>query len=283
MKDITQEDLANKGKLVSAYPGGFKIEDKGISLEKDDFVIIAGPCRVESEEQMEKVAETIKKNNLRFIRAGAYKHYTFPYSQRGLEEEGFKLLKKIVDKHNLISVSEVSAVSQIEAASKYVDVFQVGARHMQNLELLVEIGKSKKPVLLKRHQGSSLKDLLGAAEWLLHYGTKNLMLCERGIVAAYTHDKDSNWLLDFQIVPAVKRLCKLPIILDPSHASGSREFVPYLAQAVAASGADGLMIEIHPEPDQSQSDKNQTISLEKFNELVDKIKKIASALDKKVV
>lgn len=283
MKDITQEDLENKAKLVSSYTGGFRIEGKEFVLGKGDFIVIAGPCRVESVEQMEKVVKTIKENNLRFIRAGAYKHYTFPYSQRGLGEEGLKILKEISDKYNLISVSEISAVSQIEFALKYVDVFQIGARHMQNLDLLTEIGKSKKPALLKRHHGSSLRDLIGAAEWLLYYGCKNLILCERGIVAPYTHDKDANWLLDFQIVPAVKRICKLPIIMDVSHSSGNREFVSYLAPAVAASGADGLMIEIHPEPDKSQSDKNQIIGLEEFTKLMIKVRKVADALDKKVV
>lgn len=283
MKDITQEDLENKAKLASSYSGSFKIEDKGLALSKDDFVVIAGPCRVESVEQMEKVAETIKENNLRFIRAGAYKHYTFPTSPRGLGGEGLKILKEIADKYNLISVSEVSAVSQIESACKYVDVFQIGARHMQNLDLLTEIGKSKKPALLKRHHGSSLRDFIGAAEWLLYYGCENLILCERGIVAPYTHDKDANWLLDFQIVPAVKRICKLPIILDVSHSSGNRDFVSYLAPAVAASGADGLMIEIHPEPDRSPSDKNQIIDLEEFTKLMAKVRKVANALDKKVI
>lgn len=283
MKDISQKDLENDLKMVVAASGEFRVENKNFNFEKNNFAVIAGPCRIESYEQMEIIAQNIKKNGLRFIRAGAFKPCTFPYASVGLKEEGLKISKEIADKYDLISVSEAMEISQIELVSQYADVFQIGARNMQNYNLLAEIGKSAKPVLLKRHPGASLRDLLGAAEWLLYHGCKYLILCERGITAPYTHDVNARWLLDFQIVPAVKRICKLPIVLDVSHSSGVREFVPYLTTAVAGSGADGVMIEIHPNPDQSASDKNQVISLEKFAELVEKIKKITNILDKKVV
>jgi len=283
MKDISQQDLENNLKLVVSIQGDFLVENKNFVLGKDDFIIVGGPCRIESIEQMETIAKTIRENGLKFIRAGAFKPCTFPTANQGMGEEGLKILKEVSDKHDLISVSEVMAINQIELAGKYIDVFQIGARNMQNYNLLAEIGKSGKPVILKRHPGASLRDFLGAAEWLFHHGTKYLLLCERGITAPYTHDKDARWLLDVQIVPAVKRISKLPIILDVSHGSGTREFIPYLTTAVAGSGADGVMIEIHPEPDNSQSDKQQTIRLEEFTELTEKVKKITDILDKKVI
>ena len=283
MKDISQQDLENNLKLVVAATGEFKVGNKNFSKEANDFMIIAGPCQIESREQMAEVAKTLKENGLRFIRAGAFKPRTFPYASEGMQEEGMRIMKEVADKYDLISVSEVMEISQIEIAQKYIDVFQIGARNMQNYNLLVAIGKSGKPVLLKRHPGSSLRDLLGAAEWLLSSGTKSLILCERGITAPYTHDKDARWLLDIQIVPALKRITKLPIVLDVSHSSGKKEFVPYLSGAVAGSGADGLMIEIHPQPDMSHSDKDQIIDLGSFSRLVEKVRKITNVLGKKVI
>jgi len=283
MKDISQKDIENSLKLISSVAGDFEVENKSFVLGKNDFVIVGGPCRVESVEQMETIAKTIKDNNLKFMRAGAFKGATFPGSPPGLGEEGLKILKEISDKYGLINVSEVMEISQIELASRYIDVFQIGARNMQNYDLLREIGKSQKPVLLKRHHGASLRDFLGAAEWLLHYGCRDLILCERGIAAPHTHHPNARWLLDVQIVPAIKRFCRFPIVLDVSHSCGVREFVPSLTTAAAGSGADGVMIEIHPFPDQSKSDKEQTIDLETFTKLTEKVKKITSILDKKVI
>jgi 3-deoxy-7-phosphoheptulonate synthase len=283
MKDISKNDLENNLKLVSSASGEFKVENKNFSKGENDFLVVAGPCRVESLEQMEETAKSIKDNGLRFIRAGAFKPCTFPYASTGMGEEGLKIIKQATDRHGLISVSEIMEISQIELAKNYIDVFQIGARNMQNYNLLAVVGNSGKPVLLKRHPGASLRDLLGAAEWLLLNGTRSLILCERGITAPHTHDPNARWLLDIQIVPAIKRITKLPIVLDVSHSSGTKEFVPSLTTAVAGSGADGLMIEIHPKPDQSQSDKDQIIGLEQFSELTDKIKKITNILDKKVI
>ncbi|MEK9135212.1 MAG: N-acetylneuraminate synthase family protein [Patescibacteria group bacterium] len=283
MKDISQGDIQNNLKLVVASTGEFKVENKNFVLKNNSFVVIGGPCRIESLEQMEASAKAIKANGLKFIRAGAFKPCTFPYASGGMGEGGLKILKEIADKYDLISVSEIMAVSQIDLGIKYVDVFQIGARNMQNYNLLEAIGKTGKPVILKRHPGSSLRDLLGAAEWLLANGCKYLMVCERGITVPYTHDVNARWLLDIQIVPAIKRITKIPIILDVSHSSGTRAFIPYLTTAVAGSGADGLMIETHPEPDKSQSDKDQIIDFESFKQLTEKVKKITNVLDKKVV
>lgn len=283
MKDISKYDLKNNLKRVAFAPGRFRVKKRGWSLNPNDFMVISGPCRVESKKQMTAVAQTMRENHLRLIRAGAYKPATFPYSPPGLGKKGLKIIHDIAHQYDLISVSEVMAISEIPLAKQYIDVFQVGARNMQNYDLLTAIGKTHKPVLLKRHPGASLRDFLGAAEWLLSYGCQDLVLCERGVTAPYTHDPNARWLLDITIVPAIKRISKLPIILDVSHSCGVREFIPSLTAAAAASGADGIMIETHPEPRESKSDSNQTISLEQFCALLKKVKKIAQALDKKVV
>ena len=280
MKDISPKDIENNLRLVASAPGDFRVENKDFTKSNNDFIVIGGPCRVESLEQMEASAKIIKDNRLKFIRAGAFKPCTFPYASSGMGEEGLKILKEVCDKYDLISVSEVMAIDQIDLGAKYIDVFQIGARNMQNYNLLEAIGKSGKPVILKRHPGSSLRDLLGAAEWLLVSGCKSLMLCERGITAPYTHDPNARWLLDIQIVPAIKRITKIPIVLDVSHASGTREFIPYLMTAAAGSGADGVMVEIHPEPDKSQSDKDQIIDFETFSETTERVKKITDILGK---
>lgn len=282
MKDISQSDLKNNLKLVVTSKGEFKVEAKNFVFGQD-FAIIGGPCRIESKEQMEAVAKDLKEKRRKFLRAGAFKPCTFPYASTGMGEEGLKILKQVVDNYGLISVSEVMAIDQIPLGEKYIDVFQVGARNMQNYNLLGAIGKTGKPVILKRHPGASLRDFLGAAEWLLFNGCKYLMLCERGITAPYTHDQNVRWLLDVQIVPAIKRITKIPIILDVSHSSGTRAFASYLATAAAGSRADGLMIEIHEHPDKSQSDKDQIIDLESFNWLVGKVEKIVNVLNKKIV
>ncbi len=283
MKDISQKDLENNLKLVVAAGGEFVIGNKNFQLGENSFAVIAGPCRVESREQLEAVAKSITENGLKFLRAGAFKPCTFPAANQGMGEEGLKILKEVADKYGLISVSEVMAMEQIEMASKYLDVFQIGARNMQNYNLLAAIGRTNKPVLLKRHPGASLRDFLGAAEWLLYHGCKNLILCERGVTAPHTHNPNARWLLDFQIIPAIKRITKLPIILDVSHSTGVREFVPSVTTAAAGSGADGVMIEIHPEPEKSQSDKDQIIDLNEFSRLTERVKKITAVLNKKVV
>ena len=283
MKDINKNDLKNNLKRVAFAPRRFRVAQKSWRLNPNDFMVISGPCRVESKKQITAVAQTMRKNHLKLIRAGAYKPTTFPYSPPGLGKRGLKIIQEIAHQYDLISVSEVMTIGQIPLAKQYIDVFQVGARNMQNYDLLAAIGKTHKPVLLKRHPGASLRDFLGAAEWLLSYGCQDLVLCERGVTAPYTHDPNARWLLDITIVPAIKRISQLPIILDVSHSCGVKEFIPSLTAAATASGADGMMIEIHPEPKQSKSDQNQTVSLEQFCALLKKVKKIAQALDKKVV
>ncbi len=290
MKDISQKEIENELKLVTAATGDFEVKDKNFALDKNDFIVIAGAHKVESLEQMEEIAKALKSNGLKFIRGGAFKPHAFPPLAPNSETAaGLKILKEITDKYNLISVSEVMAMSQIELASQYIDVFQVGARNMQNYNLLTEIGKSQKPVVLKRHPGTGLRDFLGAAEWLMYYGCKNLILCERGTTAPFTHDVNARWILDFQIVPAVRRICKLPIIMDVTHSSGVREFVPSLMTAAAGLGADGLMVEIKPElpgvekilpPGILRTERDQVIDLETFSRQIDKVKKINDILNR---
>jgi len=293
MKDISQKEIENELKSVTAAAGEFRVDSKGFVLNKDDFVVVAGAHKVESLEQMEEIAKALKDKGLKFIRGGVFKPHAFPPLAPASETtSGLKILKEIADKHDLISVSEVMAVSQIELASQYIDVFQVGARNMQNYNLLAEIGKSQKPVVLKRHPGTGLRDFLGAAEWLMHYGTKSLILCERGTAAPFTHDFNARWILDFQVVPAVRRICKLPIIMDATHSSGIREFVPSLMTAVAGVGADGLMIEIKPEapeakkvlpPGVLRTEREQVIDLETFSQTIEKVRKVAEVMGKRII
>lgn len=293
MKDISQKEIDSELKSVTASAGEFRVKDKNFTLNKDDFVVVAGAHKVESLEQMEEIAKVLKSKGLKFIRGGVFKPHAFP--PLALESEttaGLKVLKEIADKYDLISVSEVMAVNQIELASQYIDVFQIGARNMQNYNLLAEIGKSKKPVVLKRHPGTGLRDFLGAAEWLMYYGTRSLILCERGNTAPFTHDVNARCILDFQVVPAVRRICKLPIIMDATHSSGVREFVPSLMTAVAGVGADGLMVEIKPEPAGAKkvlphgvlrTERDQVINLETFSQTIEKVRKVAEAMNKKLV
>lgn len=284
MKDITKKDLEENLKLVVAASGEFKVENKNFELGKDEFAVIAGAHQVESMEQMEKIAKTLKENNLKFLRGGIYKPHTFPYKKSDMVEDGLKILKEVSDKYNFVSVSEIMAVDQIEYASPYIDVLQVGARNMQNLPLLIAFARTGKPVLLKKHPGSSLRDFLGAAEWLMYYGCKNLILCERGVTIPFTHDVNARWVLDIEIVPAIKRITKLPIILDVTHSSGVREFVPPLMTAAAGVGANGLMIEIKPEEKGvPKLERDQMINLEEFSQTMVKVKKINDIMGRKTI
>ncbi len=282
MKDISQDDLKNKLKLVAKKSKNHKsrivIGDKVIGGEKP--TIIAGPCRVESMEQMTKIAESLKKNNIDFLRAGVYKPCTFPYANAGMGLEGLKILQKIKKKYDLNTVTEIMNSSQIKEAVDYIDIIQIGARNMQNYDFLVDIAETGKPILLKRHPGASLREFLGAAEWLMAHGNEKVILCERGVAVPYTHDPNARWALDITVVPAVKRYTHLPIILDPSHSAGVRDYVPSLSRAAIAAGADGLLIEIHPEPDKAHSDSLQHIDLRTFEELVADLNAIHKSIKK---
>ncbi len=239
-----------------------------LGLNKDEKLIIAGPCAVESKEQMKLVCEELKKNNIKFLRAGAFKPRTSPYDFQGLGIEGLKILKEIKNEYNLKLVSEIPSTNALDEFLDTVDIIQVGTRNMQNFELLKALSKTNKPVLLKRGFGNTLDEFLSAAEYIVLGGNQNIILCERGI---RTFEPNTRNTLDLGAVITIKQNLNIPIIVDPSHASGKSSHVLPLSLASMACGADGLMIEIHPLPSSSKSDSMQALSFEQFDNLIKKL------------
>ena len=229
------------------------------------FSFFVGPCSVETEEQTLAAAKAAHQMKCQFFRGGAYKPRTSPYSFQGLEEDGLKILKKARDMYGVSIITELIQPSQAELVAEYVDVIQVGARNMQNFPLLKEIGKLKTPVFLKRGLSATLEELLMAAEYIMSEGNRNVILCERGI---RTFEKSYRNTLDLNAVPTLQKMTHLPVVVDPSHGTGVRELVPVLAKAAIAAGANGLMIEIHPNPDQAWSDGAQSLPLDQFESLI---------------
>ncbi|NLN50046.1 MAG: 3-deoxy-7-phosphoheptulonate synthase [Acholeplasmataceae bacterium] len=247
-----------------------------ISIGGDKFVVIAGTCSVETKEIMEQVAQHLVKNKLKFIRGGAFKPRTSPYSFQGLEVEGLKLLHEVARKHNLFSVSEIVAEADLENFEKYIDVFQVGARNMQNYSLLKVLGeKTTKPIILKRGLSATIEEWLLSAEYILNGGNPNVILCERGI---RTFEKYTRNTLDISSVLAVKELSHLPVIVDPSHGSGKYSMVEKLTLASYVVGANGAMIEIHPKPEEAYSDGAQSLRLDSFSHVISEINKLAGTI-----
>lgn len=248
---------------------------KGMSVGGRSLLIIAGPCSVESEEQMETVCNALAGTGISGIRGGVYKPRTSPYSFQGLGEEGLDILNRMSDKYNMPVVTEVMSEKHCDAAIDRADVLQIGSRNMQNFELLKYVGTLNKPVILKRGLSATLEELLNAAEYIMAGGNKNVILCERGI---RSYDPATRNVLDLGGVVALRQMTHLPILVDPSHACGKREMVADLARAAVACGADGLMIECHPEPEKSVSDARQAISLQDMIDIVHSIEPIAHAV-----
>ncbi|MCL2937422.1 MAG: 3-deoxy-7-phosphoheptulonate synthase [Trichodesmium sp. St16_bin2-tuft] len=240
-----------------------------------DFLIIGGPCTVESMEQMTAVANKLITAPVQMLRGGVYKPRTSPYSFQGLGIEGLKILASVRQRYNIPVVTEVMSIPQIESVVTYADMLQIGSRNMQNFELLKAVGKTSKPVMLKRGLAATIEEFLMAAEYILSHGNPNVVLCERGIRSFDSYTRN---VLDLSAVAALKQLTHLPVIVDPSHAVGKRELVPSLAKAAVACGADGLMVECHPIPEESVSDARQALSLEDMLELVESLRPIASAV-----
>ncbi|MDE5080126.1 MAG: 3-deoxy-7-phosphoheptulonate synthase [Trichodesmium sp. St18_bin1] len=240
-----------------------------------DFLIIGGPCTVESMEQMTAVANKLITAPVQMLRGGVYKPRTSPYSFQGLGIEGLKILASVRQRYNIPVVTEVMSIPQIESVVTYADMLQIGSRNMQNFELLKAVGKTSKPVMLKRGLAATIEEFLMAAEYILSHGNPNVVLCERGIRSFDSYTRN---VLDLSAVAALKQLTHLPVIVDPSHAVGKRELVPSLAKAAVACGADGLMVECHPMPEESVSDARQALSLEDMLELVKSLRPIASAV-----
>ena len=236
------------------------------------LTIMAGPCAVESREQLLETAHAVKKAGANFLRGGAYKPRTSPYSFQGLEEEGLKYMKEAREATGLAVICEVTSHHAIETAVKYVDMLQIGARNMQNFELLKEAGKAGIPVLLKRGLSATIDEWLNAAEYIMSEGNENVALCERGI---RTYETSTRNTLDLSAVPVLREKTHLPIIVDPSHATGVRAYVGPLAKAAVAAGADGLMIETHPCPEKALSDGPQSLTFDQFETLMDELKPYA--------
>ena len=245
----------------------------------DHIALVAGPCAVETEEQCLAIAERVKKSGARLFRGGAYKPRTSPYSFQGLGEEGLKILSRVRAAHGFGIVTEAIDNESLDLVEEYADVIQIGARNMQNFSLLKRAGRAKKPVLLKRGMSATLDEFLMAAEYVLSEGNYNVMLCERGV---RTFSDFSRNTLDLAVVPAVKKRSHLPILVDPSHGTGKRHKVLPLSRAAVAVGADGLLIEVHHEPDKALSDGMQSLLPEEFIALADEMRQIAAVLHRTI-
>src|SRR5438128_2254911 len=251
----------------------------GVTVGGDQVVGMAGPCSVESREQLFTAAEKVSKAGARALRGGAFKPRTSPYSFQGLGLEALKLLREAGDRFGLLVISEVMEISQIATMLPYVDIFQVGARNMQNFNLLRELGKVKKPVLLKRGIAATLEELLLSGEYIMAGGNYDLILCERGIRTFETYTRNT---MDISAIPIVKKLSHLPMTADPSHGTGRRDKVAPMARASVAAGADALLIEVHHDPDKALSDGGQSLFPQQFAKLMDELRMIAPAVGRKM-
>lgn len=264
-------------KLVSRI---FKPEDtviriKDVDIGGGNIVFMAGPCAVESYDQMMEAAVLVKKTGAKVLRGGAFKPRTSPYSFQGLQDEGLKILKEVGKKAGILTVTEVVNTQHIEKVSDSVDILQIGARNMQNYQLLTEIGKIRKPVILKRGLSSTIEEWLDAAEYIMKGGNNEIILCERGIRTFETYTRNT---LDLNAVAAVKRMSHLPVIVDPSHGTGRRELVCPMSKAAIAAGADGLIIEVHPHPEEALSDGAQSLTPAEFDRLYKEVNKVIDAV-----
>ncbi|MCI8664563.1 MAG: 3-deoxy-7-phosphoheptulonate synthase [Hungatella sp.] len=261
-------------KLVNKkfHPEDSTIPVGNTSIGPGNITVMAGPCAIESREQLLETAAAVRKAGASFLRGGAYKPRTSPYSFQGLEEEGLKYMKEAREATGLNVICEVTSAHAIEAAVKYVDMLQIGARNMQNFELLKEAGKSGVPVLLKRGLSATIDEWLNAAEYIISEGNPNIVLCERGI---RTYETSTRNTLDISAIPVIRAKSHLPVIADPSHATGVRAYVEPLAKAAVAAGADGLMIEVHPCPSCALSDGPQSLTFEQFDTLMNDLRPFA--------
>lgn len=257
------------------HPESSVIKVGNTQIGGNEIVIMSGPCAVESEDQVMETARAIKASGAQILRGGAYKPRTSPYSFQGLEEEGLKIMKAAKQETGLSVVCEVTSLQAIEAAVKYVDMLQIGARNMQNFYLLKEAGKTGIPILLKRGLSATIDEWLNAAEYIMAEGNPNVVLCERGIRTFETATRNT---LDISAVPVIKEKSHLPIIVDPSHATGVRSYVKPLAKSAIAAGADGLMIETHPNPAIALSDGPQSLTFPQFDDLCNELRPIANVM-----
>ena len=252
---------------------------KGIKIGGRKIIVMAGPCSVEKLDLLYEIAKEIKKSGAMILRGGAFKPRTSPYSFQGMGEEGLKILSQVSNELGLVTVSEVMDPRDVDLVARYVDILQIGARNMQNFNLLKEVGQTKKPVLLKRGLSSTIKDLLMSAEYILSEGNFNVLLCERGIRTFEDYTRNT---LDISAVPVAKQLAHLPMIVDPSHAAGKWGLVSALSKSAVAAGADGLIIEVHSRPEEAFSDGEQSLLPSTFATLMNDLKLLAKAIDREI-
>ncbi|OFW06386.1 MAG: 3-deoxy-7-phosphoheptulonate synthase [Acidobacteria bacterium RIFCSPLOWO2_02_FULL_68_18] len=287
MKDISDSDLRTNIPLASARPDGrcTPVRVGNVEVGGNAVVVIAGPCAVENDIQVLDIARAVKAAGAAMLRGGAFKPLTFPYRNERmyeLGEVGLQYLRAAGDATGLPIVTEVVDVRLVDMVGRYADVVQVGARNMQNVPLLEEVGRVGKPVLLKRHFGASLRDWLGAAEYILHRGNERVILCERGIVAPHTHAPTSRFIVDIQAIPAVREYSHLPVLVDPSHSTFRRRYVAPIARAAIAAGADGLILDVHPDPERAAVDPLQALDYAAFGELMRELRGISSVMGRKL-
>ena len=272
-----QEPFKKANRLF--HPENTIVDVNGVKIGGKKIAVIAGPCSVESEEQIVEIAKEVKELGANFLRGGAFKPRTSPYAFQGLKYEGLELLKKAKAKTGLPIVTELMSPYDIETFVENVDVIQVGARNMQNFDLLKELGKTNKPILLKRGLSATIEEWLMSAEYIMAGGNENVILCERGIRTFETYTRNT---LDLRAVPAVKKLSHLPVVIDPSHSAGKYWMVEPLAKAAVAVGADGLIIEVHNDPANALCDGPQSIKPEKFAKLMEELRVIAGAVGREI-
>jgi 3-deoxy-7-phosphoheptulonate synthase len=260
-------------------PRASKMKAGGIEIGGPRVVVMAGPCAVESEQQLVKTARAVKKLGGAFIRGGAFKPRTSPFAFQGLEEEGLKLLDKVRSNIGIPVVTEVVDIQTIELVAKHVDILQVGARNMQNFALLKELSKLRHPILLKRGLSATVTEWLTAADYLLAEGNKRVILCERGI---RTFEDSTRFAMDITSIGVIKRFSHLPVIVDPSHAAGHSAYVPSIARAAIAAGADGLLVEVHPNPEEALVDGLQSLSIPAFERMMAELRPIAEAVGRHI-
>lgn len=286
-KDVSPEDMANKFPLAAkknpTHQSRFKVQ--GVEFGGELIPIFAGPNMVESEELIVSTAKSVKASGAHFLRGGAFKPLSFPYrSSKYMEtrELGLGWLKIAREEAGIPVITEIMEERFVDAVAEVADIMQIGARNMQNFPLLTRVAKTGKPIMLKRHFGCSLRDWLGSAEYILVEGNQKVILCERGVASPHTHRNSSRFLLDLQVVPAAQELTHLPVVTDPSHATFWRPWVKPMALASIAAGADGVMIEVHPDPDNAAVDPLQPIDFKAFAELMNKMNAIAMAIGRRV-
>jgi 3-deoxy-7-phosphoheptulonate synthase len=255
----------------------FKIKD--VEFGGNETIVMAGPCSIESGEQIDRIAARVAKAGARVLRGGAFKPRTSPYAFQGMGEEGLKVMRKAADKYNLLMITEAMDKDQIELINRYTDIIQVGARNMQNFSFIRALGKTEKPIFLKRGIAATIEEWLMAAEYILSGGNKNVIFCERGIRTFETYTRNT---MDISAIPIIQKLSHLPIFADPSHGTGIRSKVIPMARAAVAAGAQGLMVEVHDEPDKALSDGAQSLYPDQFDDLMKQIRIIAEVIGRKV-